>query len=287
MTGMMLRGGVLAEAGVLLDRITGRPQDNARAEAIRRVKLNLAHAGVLRFLGLAQPEMFDAHANFAYSTVATAPSPASSGTSLVVASGDGSKFPAASFNAVVWPSGAQPLASNAEIVRVTAISTDTFTITRAQESSSARSITVGDQIAAVITKKTITDIENAPSWQDFTPSLQGCSGTPTINVARYCQIGKLVVVVFNMQGTSNQTYKTFTLPVAMAANAAEANTVQPVAARDNGTFQTVAGVFNPGFDMHAAANSTTVCSIYKTIAFGTWTASGTWQAQGEFFYEAA
>lgn len=103
---------------------------------------------------------FDSHKNFAYSTVLTAPSPAASGTSLVVQSGDGAKFPTVSFNATVWPTGVQPLTSNAEIVRVTAISTDTFTITRAQESSTARSIVVGDQIAATITAKTLTDAES-------------------------------------------------------------------------------------------------------------------------------
>lgn len=102
----------------------------------------------------------DAHANFAYSTVATAPSPASSGTSLVVASGEGALFPAVPFNATVWPAGANPLSSTAEIVRVTNVSTDTLTITRAQESTSARSILVGDQLAATITKKLLTDIEN-------------------------------------------------------------------------------------------------------------------------------
>src|SRR3990172_4035035 len=104
---------------------------------------------------------FDSHKNFAYSTVLTAPSPADSGTSLVVQSGDGTKFPAVSFNATVWPTGVQPLTTNAEIVRVTAISTDTFTITRAQESSTARSIVVGDQIAATISAKTLTDVEQA------------------------------------------------------------------------------------------------------------------------------
>ena len=102
---------------------------------------------------------YDAHANFAYSTVATAPSPASSGTSLVVQTGDGANFPAAPFNATVWPAGSQPTKANSEIVRVTAIATDTFTITRTQESSSARTIVTGDQIAATITAKTLTDIE--------------------------------------------------------------------------------------------------------------------------------
>lgn len=104
---------------------------------------------------------FDAHTNFAYSTVATAPSPATSGTSLVVTAGQGTRFPAVSFNAVIWPAGARPVPSNAEVVRVTNISTDTFTITRTQESSSARTVVVGDQIAAVISAKTIKDIEDA------------------------------------------------------------------------------------------------------------------------------
>lgn len=102
---------------------------------------------------------YDAHKNLAYSTVATAPSPASSGTSLVVATGDGSKFPAVPFNATIWPIGALPTPANAEIVRVTTVSTDTLTITRAQESTSARSVIVGDQIAATITAKLLTDIE--------------------------------------------------------------------------------------------------------------------------------
>jgi hypothetical protein len=112
--------------------------------------------------------MADKHANFAYSTVLTAPSPASSGTSLVVQSGDGAKFPTPPFNATVWPVNTQPTTSNAEIVRVTAISTDTFTITRAQEDTTARSIVVGDQIAATITAKTLTDVEPTLNrWANF------------------------------------------------------------------------------------------------------------------------
>lgn len=105
--------------------------------------------------------MTDAHANLAVSAVATAPSPATSGTSLVVTAGHGSRFPAVPFNATVWPSGAQPDPGNAEIIRVTARTTDTLTIVRAQEGSTARSVVAGDQIAATITKKTLDDIEQA------------------------------------------------------------------------------------------------------------------------------
>lgn len=103
---------------------------------------------------------FDNHKNFAYSIVATAPSPATSGTTLVLQTGDGAAFPAAPFNVTIWPVGVAPLRSNAEIARATGKSSDTLTIVRAQEGSSARTVVVGDQIAASITVKTITDIES-------------------------------------------------------------------------------------------------------------------------------
>jgi hypothetical protein len=132
--------------------------------------------------------MADGHKNFSYSTVATAPSPATSGTSLVVASGDGTKFPTPPFNATVWAASANPLTSNAEVVRVTAVSTDTLTITRSQESSSVRTIVTGDQIAATITSKTLTDIElNKPEIAASIAALQALpvTGAQTVilNVA--------------------------------------------------------------------------------------------------------
>ncbi len=124
--------------------------------------------------------MADAHKNFAYSTIAAAPSPAASGTSLDVAAGQGTLFPAVPFNATIWPTGTQPTSANAEIVRVTNISTDTFTITRTQEGTAARTIVVGDQIAAAITAKTLTDIEDnyANSWSPY--QLQTGSGLQTL-----------------------------------------------------------------------------------------------------------
>jgi hypothetical protein len=110
---------------------------------------------------------YDNHANFAYSTVATAPTPnAQTSTNLSVQAGDGAKFPTVPFNCTVWPTGVQPLSTNAEIITVTSKGTgDNWTITRTAETGGInRSIVVGDQIAATITKKTITDIEsNVPA----------------------------------------------------------------------------------------------------------------------------
>lgn len=104
---------------------------------------------------------FDAHANFATSLVATAPSPATSGTSLVVTAAGGALFPAVPFNAVIGPASTLLTPANAEIVRVTTVSTDTFTITRTQEGSSARTVVVGDQVYCGPTAKTFTDIQSA------------------------------------------------------------------------------------------------------------------------------
>jgi hypothetical protein len=111
---------------------------------------------------------FDAHANLAYSTLVSAPTPALSGTALSVASGQGALFPAVPFNATVWPPSVMPITTNAEIVRVTNITGDVLTIARAQESTTAMPLAVGYQIANTITKKVITDIESAVSGGGIT-----------------------------------------------------------------------------------------------------------------------
>ena len=103
--------------------------------------------------------MADAHKNFAAGSVAVAPAPALSGTSLTLNAGQVGLFPAFPFNAVVWPAAQIPISTNAEIVRVTNIAGNVLTIARTQESSTARAIIVGDQIAATITVKTLTDVE--------------------------------------------------------------------------------------------------------------------------------
>lgn len=111
--------------------------------------------------------VFDAHANFAYSLVAAAPSPADSGVTLTVSAGDGTDFPvpgaSGGFNCVVWPTGSQASDDNAEIVRVTAVAGDVFTIVRGPLAGDPggvnRSIVVGDQIGQLITLKMFTDLE--------------------------------------------------------------------------------------------------------------------------------
>lgn len=114
----------------------------------------------------------DAKKNFAYSTVATAPSPATSGLTLVVAAAEGARFPAPPFNLVVWAAGAVPTPANSEIVRVTGVATDTLTFSRQAEGSANRSVVVGDQVAAAITEKDLGEpgARDVPLYDVFVPA---------------------------------------------------------------------------------------------------------------------
>ncbi len=107
----------------------------------------------------------DNYKNFSKSTLSTGISAAD--TSVTVASS--SSFPAAPFNATIWnytdyrEAGDDP---GKEIVRVTAVAGNTFTITRAQEGTAASAHNTSGKvyrIIAPITAKLVTDISTAIS----------------------------------------------------------------------------------------------------------------------------
>lgn len=95
--------------------------------------------------------------DFATSTVLTAPSPADSGTSLVVTAGHGARFPASPFYVTVHPPSEMPTLDNAEKLLVSTKSDDTFTITRAQGDTTAKSIEAGWRISNTLFLEDIPD----------------------------------------------------------------------------------------------------------------------------------
>lgn len=123
----------------------------------------------------------DLYKNFAAGTVAVAPSPATTGTSLTMTAGQGAWLPTPPFNAAVWPASGAATPSNAEIVRVTAKATDVLTIARSQEGSTARSIAVGDQLVAAVTAKTITDLNSAANLTGMLPDSALSANIPRLN----------------------------------------------------------------------------------------------------------
>lgn len=82
-----------------------------------------------------------------------------SDTSLQVYTGDGSLFPAAPFYLTLSPKNKWSRKSNSEIVLVTAKSTDTFTITRAQKGTTAKQFDYGDLVANGIYKEDLDDLK--------------------------------------------------------------------------------------------------------------------------------
>jgi hypothetical protein len=103
--------------------------------------------------------------NFAIVTVSTGYD--ASATSIVLTSGHGAKLPSTfSYNLVWWNStdyGSPADDPNVEIVRVTARSTDTLTVTRAQESTTAATHNTSGKTYKMLlgaTAKTITDIDS-------------------------------------------------------------------------------------------------------------------------------
>lgn len=95
--------------------------------------------------------------DYATSTVLTAPSPADSGTSLVVQSGHGARFPAAPFYVTVHPPSEFPTLDNAEKLLVSSKSTDTFTIARGEADTSPLNIEAGWRISNALFLDDIPD----------------------------------------------------------------------------------------------------------------------------------
>jgi hypothetical protein len=102
---------------------------------------------------------FDVHSLEGYSTIASV-SGTNPNLSIVVQTGDGAKFGNPQ-NVVIWPAGAQPTIANSTIGRISGITSNTLTVTTAQEGSSNITVVAGMQIANVITPKVLTDIEVA------------------------------------------------------------------------------------------------------------------------------
>jgi hypothetical protein len=86
-----------------------------------------------------------------------------SDTELEVYTGDGSLFPAVPFYLTISPKNKWSRKINTEIVLVTAKSSNTFTITRAQKGTTAKNFDYGDLVANGIYKEDLDDVLTAAS----------------------------------------------------------------------------------------------------------------------------
>ena len=114
--------------------------------------------------------------DLAIGTVLTAPSPATSGTTIVLASGHGARFPSVfPFPVTAAPSNQLPSLSNSEFLMVTNRVSDTLTVVRAQAhgltTSTAQSITAGWIISnAIYSDDLFTSSINSATTLTGTPN---------------------------------------------------------------------------------------------------------------------
>jgi hypothetical protein len=143
--------------------------------------------------------------NFADSTLTT--TIVAGDTSLIVASGDGAKFPTLTgsdyFYCVL-----QDNLNNFEVVKVTARSTDTFTIVRAQEGTTARGFTSAvTAVSLRITAQTFLDIAYSTTDTSATSNVIGTGAkTFTVTSGKNFVGGMYLVIADNAAPSTNSMY---------------------------------------------------------------------------------
>lgn len=95
--------------------------------------------------------------DFATGLILTAPSPADSGTSFVLQSGEGARMPATPFYGVAHPPAEFPTLDNAEKVQVTDVTGDTLTIVRGQGDTTEQEIEAGWRFSNALFLENIPD----------------------------------------------------------------------------------------------------------------------------------
>lgn len=135
-------------------------------------------------------------------------------------------------------------------------------------------------VSGITTLTTAGDIYTGAQWQDYSASstIVGWSSF-TKKIIQYKQVGKIVFVSFYLEGTSNSTSVSFTLPFTSAAAPDNQGGVY-FATQDNSLGLTTAGRF-----YMSAGTSTVNCN--KDMGAGAWTASGTKGVQGNFWFQTA
>ena len=193
----------------------------------------------------------------------------------------GSTLPvtAGTFTATIWDNVtyADPSKDpNAEIVLGVYASPNTYTITRAQESTSAVAHSAGAVVGLYLTAGALVQETDWTNYFAASTIVGWATKTGNIYVKK---IGKTVFVNFVITGTSNATGITFTVPYTSVSYTVNWGGVL-FEAGDNGSPLTTPCSFSLG------SNSNQV-NVYKDMYSTGWTASGGKTVQGQFWYESA
>ena len=127
-----------------------------------------------------------------------------SATSLTVASGTGGQFPALTGNNFFYCTLQNVAGTTIEIVKVTARSTDTFTIVRAQEGTTASAFSTGDKVELRLTAGEINQLFAGATQGSGTDQVFHENGT-TVNTSYTLTTGRNAVSVGPISIASGQS----------------------------------------------------------------------------------
>lgn len=114
----------------------------------------------------------------------------------------------------------------------------------------------------------------------YSPTVNGWASTTVANIY-YLQIGKLVILQIDYEGTSNSSATTFTLPVTASSNVANYEGNIGLAVDNGGVEPTSRWSITP-------ASNPNLLICYATPAGGSWTNTGTKQLRiANVIYQAA
>lgn len=142
--------------------------------------------------------------NLALGYVKTAPSPATTGTSLTLETNEGARFPTtttASFYVTLMPADENPNSDNSEVVEVTDRTGDVLTIVREQRGTTAQSVGVGWIVLNSVYKEDLDDLKGSNSFifsETPTGDIDGVNdtftlaNTPTTNTLQLFRDGQLL-----------------------------------------------------------------------------------------------
>lgn len=125
-----------------------------------------------------------------------------------------------------------------------------------------------------------SDVPPEPTWQDWTPTLTGWSGTPIVT-ARYSVHGSTVHFTVSVVGTSNSASALITLPTGLTAANIHVNYEW------NGACQIATSTNQAAAGRWRIGNNGTYISVHLDWADGTWATTGAKAVKLSGFYEAA
>ena len=145
--------------------------------------------------------------DFATGIVATAPSPAISGTSLTIQVGEGARMPAVPFTVTAHPASEMPTLDNAEKLLVTNITGDVLTIVRAQGETTAKSIAAGWRVTNALFLEDLNQKEQKSKITPIEVSTTTAAGTAakvaTTTAGTYVPaVGDIISVTFSVANTA-------------------------------------------------------------------------------------